>query len=77
VIGLYKNEAIRSDSPLRNGPPRTVTDVETITMDYVDWYNNHRLHSRQDNLTPEEYEQAYYAPPAGPPPGDAASKKTA
>jgi putative transposase len=77
VIGLYKNEAIRPDSPFRDGPLRTLADVETITMEYVDWYNNRRLHSRLDNLTPEEYEQAYYAHPAGPPPGDAANKKTA
>jgi transposase InsO family protein len=77
VIGLYKNEAIRPDSPFRDGPLRTLADVEAITTDYVDWYNNRRLHSRLDNLTPEEYEQAYYAQPAGPPPGDAANKKTA
>jgi putative transposase len=77
VIGLYKNEAIRPDSPFRNGPLRTLVDVETITMEYVDWYNNRRLHSRLDNLTPEEYEQAYYAQQPGSPPGDAANKKTA
>ena len=77
VIGLYKNEAIAAGSPFRDGPLRTLADVETVTMEYVDWYNNHRLHSRLDNLTPEEYEQAYYAQPTGPPPGDAANKKTA
>jgi putative transposase len=77
VIGLYKNEAVAAGSPFRDGPLRTLADVETVTMEYVDWYNNHRLHSRLDNLTPEEYEQAYYALPAGPPPGDAANKKTA
>jgi transposase InsO family protein len=77
VIGLYKNEAIRPDSPFRASPPRTLVDVETITMEYVDWYNNHRLHSRLDNLTPEEYEQAHYAQHAGSPSGDAANKKTA
>jgi transposase InsO family protein len=77
VIGLYKNEAIRAGSPFRDSPLRTLADVETVTMEYIDWYNNHRLHSRLDNLTPEEYEQAYYAQPAGAPPGDAANKKTA
>ena len=77
VIGLYKNEAIAAGSPFRDGPLRTLADVETLTMEYVDWYNNHRLHSRLDNLTPEEYEQAYYAQPAGSPTGDAANKKTA
>jgi len=77
VIGLYKNEAIAAGSPFRDGPLKTLADVETVTMEYVDWYNNHRLHSRLGNLTPEEYEQAYYAQPTGPPPGDAANKKTA
>jgi putative transposase len=77
VIGLYKNEAIAAGSPFRTGPLRTLADVETITTDYVDWYNNRRLHSRLDNLTPEEYEQAYYAHLPGSPSGDAANKKTA
>jgi len=77
VIGLYKHEAVATGSPFRTGPLRTLTDVETITVEYVDWYNNHRLHSLLNNLTPEEYEQAYYASPTGPPPGDAANKKTA
>jgi putative transposase len=75
TIGLYKNEANAAGSPFRTGPLRTLTDVETITVDYVDWYNNRRLHSLLNHLTPEEYEQAYYALPPGPPPGDAANKK--
>ena len=45
--------------------------------EYVDRYNNHRLHSLLDNLTPEQYQQAYYSQPAGSPTGDAANKKTA
>lgn len=77
AIGLYKNEAIATGSPFRTGPLRTLTDVETITINYVDWYNNHRLHSLLDHLTPQEYEHAHYAPPTGPPPGEAANKKTA
>ena len=75
-IGLFKNEAVAAGSPFRAGPLRTLADVETITMNYVDWYNNHRLHSLLDNRTPEEHEQAYYAQP-GSPSGDAANKKTA
>jgi transposase InsO family protein len=77
VIGLYKHEAVAAGSPFRTGPLRTLTDVETLTVEYVNWYNNHRLHSLLNNLTPEEYEQTYYAQPAGSPPGDAANKKTA
>jgi hypothetical protein len=71
---LFKNEAVAAGSPFRAGPLRTLADVETITMNYVDWYNNYRLHSLLDNATPEEYEQAYYAPATGSPTGDAANK---
>ncbi|MEV4126954.1 IS3 family transposase [Nocardia sp. NPDC049707] len=28
---------------------------------WADWYNNARLHSRLDYLTPAEYEAAYYS----------------
>jgi putative transposase len=77
TIGLYKNEAIATGSPFRSGPLRTLVDVETITMNYIDWYNNHRLHSLLDNTTPDEHEQAYYASPTGASPGDAANKKSA
>jgi transposase InsO family protein len=76
-MGLFKNEAIAAGSPFRTGPLHTLADVETLTMTYVDWYNNHRLHSLLDLVTPEEFEQAYYPQPTGSPSGDAANKKTA
>lgn len=77
TIGLFKNEAVAEGSPFRTGPLRTLTDVERLVVEYVDWYNNHRLHGLLAHVTPEEYEQAYYAQHPGPPPGDAASKKPA
>ena len=46
-------------------------------MNYVHWYNNERLHSELDYLSPEEYEQVFYALPTGSTSGDAANKKTA
>ncbi len=36
-MGLFKNEAIAADSPFRRGPLRQLADVETLTMNYVDW----------------------------------------
>ncbi len=36
-MGLFKNEAIAAGSPFRTGPLRTLSDVETPTMNYVDW----------------------------------------
>jgi transposase InsO family protein len=61
TIGLFKNEAIRDDSPFRNGPLRALDDVEWITMCWVDWYNTSRLHSTIGDIPPEEFEASYYA----------------
>lgn len=61
MTGLYKNEAVRADSPFRIGPLRQLADVERLTLEYVHWYNNERLHSGLDGYrSPEEYEQLYY-----------------
>jgi putative transposase len=32
-------------------------------MEWVDWYNNRRLHSLLNYVPPEECESAYYAHP--------------
>ena len=61
TIGLYKTEAIRDDSPFRSGPLKQLEDVEWVTAQWIDWYNTTRLHSRIDDLTPDEYEYLYYA----------------
>ena len=58
-------------------PEITLGDVEAITMNYVDWYNNHRLHSLLNLVTPEEFEHRYYDHHTGSPTGDAANTKTA
>ena len=50
---------------------------DALATDYVNWYNNHRLHSLLSNATPEEFEQAYYAHQTGSPTGAAANQKTA
>ena len=34
-------------------------------MEWVDWFNNRRLHSVLDYVPPEEYEAAYYAQTQG------------
>jgi len=73
VMGLYKNEAIKKGSPFRTGPLRTIADVEEITFDWVDWYNNERLHGYLGNVPPEEYERNYYDRHTGSSNGDAAN----
>ncbi|WP_406628318.1 transposase [Patulibacter brassicae] len=51
TIGLFKTEKIN-----RNGPWRTLAEVELATLEWVDWYNNARLHSACDRRPPAEYE---------------------
>jgi putative transposase len=54
-IGLFKTELIN-----RRGPWRTVDEVEIATLEWVDWFNNRRLHTSCADLTPAEYEQVHY-----------------
>ncbi|WP_405162070.1 IS3 family transposase [Nocardia sp. NBC_01499] len=61
TIGLFKTEALARDSPFLTGPLRALDDVEYATMEWVDWYNNQRLHSLLGHIPPVEYEAAYYA----------------
>lgn len=56
VIGLYKTECVR-----RDGPIRSVEDLELATASWVHWFNTHRLHSMIGNMPPIEHEQNYYA----------------
>ena len=57
--GLYKWELI-----YRQGPWENLDDVEYATLEYVDWFNNRRLHSQikdeSEYLTPTEAENQYY-----------------
>ena len=53
---LFKTEVIR-----RLAPWRTLEHVEFEVLKWVDWYNQHRLHSWCDDTPPIEFEQAYYA----------------
>jgi putative transposase len=52
TIGLYKTEKIH-----REGPWRTLADVELATLEWVDWYNHARLHSACGGVSPAQYEQ--------------------
>jgi putative transposase len=54
TIGLYKTEKIH-----REGPWRTLADIELATLEWVDWYNHERLHSAAGNAPPVEFEALY------------------
>jgi putative transposase len=57
--GLYKWELI-----YRRGPWRGLDDVEFATLEYVDWFNNRRLHGQIEPgpgfTTPAAFEAAHY-----------------
>ena len=55
VIGLFKTEVIR-----RRGPWRTLEDVEFATLQWVWWFNHHRLLEPIGYVPPVEHEEAYY-----------------
>jgi transposase InsO family protein len=55
VIGLFKTEVIR----LR-GPWRGLEDVEFATLEWVWWFNHHRLLEPLGYVPPVEYEEAFY-----------------
>jgi putative transposase len=47
LIGLFKTELIR-----RRGPWRGLDHVELATLEWVDWFNNRRLHSACGDVRP-------------------------
>ena len=55
IIGLYKTEEIR-----RRGPWKGVEEVEFATLEWVAWYNTHRLLEPLGYVPPDEFEQTYY-----------------
>jgi len=55
VIGLYKSELINPQRPWK-----TVDQVETATLHYLDWFNTSRLYEQNGDIPPVELEQAYY-----------------
>jgi putative transposase len=56
VIGLYKTEVIR-----RRGPWRSLEDVEFATLEWVAWFNTHRLLEPIGYIPPVEFEESYYS----------------
>ena len=60
LIGLYKNEALRPDSPFRDGALDNAGDVEYVTATWVHWYNTERIHAKAGNMSPIKAEKQYY-----------------
>ena len=56
INGLYKAEVIR-----RRGPWKSFEAVEYATLEWVDWFNNHRLLGPIGNIPSADAEANYYA----------------
>jgi transposase InsO family protein len=54
VNGLYKAEVIHRETW------RTLEHVELATAEWVDWWNQRRLHGAIHDLPPADYEARYY-----------------
>jgi transposase InsO family protein len=55
IIGLFKAEVIH-----RQGPWRGFEDVEFLTLNWVWWFNHHRLLEPIGYIPPVEYEETYW-----------------
>jgi transposase InsO family protein len=56
IFSLYKAEVIRP-----NGPWRSLEEVESATLEWVDWFNNLRLLQPLGDIRPAEFEELHYA----------------
>ncbi|MGW0425470.1 IS3 family transposase [Streptomyces sp. NPDC003015] len=55
-IGLYKTELIKARRPWHG-----LADVELGTAEWVDWFNNQRLHGAIGDIPPHEHETNHYS----------------
>lgn len=55
INGLYKAEMIH-----RRAPWKTKEAVELATLEWVSWFNHHRLLEPIGNVPPAEFEADYY-----------------
>jgi len=61
VMGIFKTELFRNPAALEanGGPWKGLDDLETATCAWVSWFNEERLHSELDDMTPVEFEANY------------------
>jgi putative transposase len=77
VMGLYTNGAVAKNSLFSSGALKTLADVGELTFDWLDRYNNRRLHSPLGDSPPGECETNFCAETTGPLNDDAANKTAA
>ncbi|WP_295702307.1 integrase core domain-containing protein, partial [Lapillicoccus sp.] len=60
INGLYETKCICT-TVFPDGPYKTVAHVEYATDGWVGWYDDQRLHSSLEYVSPVDYETAHYA----------------
>ena len=50
----------------KNGPWRSLEEVEFATLEWVGWFNHRRLLSSIGDVPPADFEAMYYAAKTGP-----------
>lgn len=60
-MGLFKAELHRNPAALEanGGPWKGLDDLEAATCAWVSWFNEERLHSELNDMTPSEVEAEY------------------
>ncbi len=53
--GTYKTELVKL-----HGPWRTRAELEIATIEWIDWYNERRLHGEIGDIPPAEHEATWY-----------------
>jgi transposase InsO family protein len=61
LLGAYRDVELD-----RNGPWRSLEEVEFATLEWVDWFNHRRLLEPIGDIPPAEFEAMYYAEREGP-----------
>ena len=59
VLRLFEDETIPHEKETVD-PVRDLEDVEMATLTWVEWFNNRRIYSALDYVSPAEYEANYY-----------------
>ena len=54
---MFKAELIRN-----KGPWTSINDVEIAVAEYIDWFNQRRLHGELNHVPPAEFEALYASP---------------
>lgn len=64
IVGWQVSTSLHAElalHALEQGLWRSINDLEIAIAEWVDWYNNSRLHGSLGDIPPAEYEDNHYA----------------